>query len=115
MRVLRCRLSLKENQKDFAARFRAAGITISRWERGDVETIHGIYRDILDDLEQKLDDEGLLVPKEAVDIVYKYAIMRRGDAEHPYKERPKPLFQVIKERQARFEFMEHGKDELPNN
>lgn len=89
MRVLRCRLSLKETQDEFAARFRAAGVTISRWERGDVETIHAIYREILDGLESKLKDEKLLVPMELVEIVYKTVLKKRGDAEHPYPKKVK--------------------------
>lgn len=71
LEVLQTRLSLRETQGEFGARFRVNGITVHRWETGKVAKVRNIYQEILAGLRTNLRAKGQLLPKEVVAIFFR--------------------------------------------
>jgi transcriptional regulator with XRE-family HTH domain len=69
VKVLQCRLSLRETQSEFAKRFKVSRMTLHRWENGQTITFHPIYRDILDLLWNRLKRDNMLLPEPVVTTV----------------------------------------------
>ena len=75
------RLSLHENQEDFAKRFRVSYVTISNWETGKSLTCHTIHKEIMDMLLNNLQKEGHLIPREQVLVLLNAAVEKKGNAD----------------------------------
>jgi DNA-binding XRE family transcriptional regulator len=79
-KTLRCRLSLKETQTQFAKRFRVSVTTIVNWETGSVENMSRIYEEIMDSLTARLAEQGRLMPDASIRVLFKEEMERVGDA-----------------------------------
>ncbi len=84
-RVLRARLSLRETQKEFAARFMVSHITVYSWEHGRTSKIQPIHERILANTLSNLAANGLLMASELFDTIYRTEIERKG-TQVPVKE-----------------------------
>ena len=78
MATLRCRLSLRETQNEFAKRFMVTPVTVHNWETGKSQFIQKIHRQILVTLLEKLKKEGLYLPEPVFTAIYRAEFEKRG-------------------------------------
>jgi transcriptional regulator with XRE-family HTH domain len=77
-KTLRARLSLRETQEEFAARFMVSRVTVHNWETGKSFRMQNIHRRILDVLLKNLAAEGRLIDDSIFDTIYRENVASKG-------------------------------------
>lgn len=77
-RVLRARLSLRETQTEFAARFLVTRLTVHNWETGKSVRMQPIHNRVLDSMLQNLKEQGRLIEDALFETMYRETAESRG-------------------------------------